>query len=73
MDTHYLKRDFSYSIEENCYTPVCSLEHVYYLCDEGLKKGKRFTGAMHGMYAYLPKEMMPDENTPVYACFESYI
>ena len=29
-----------------------TLENVYYLCDEGLKKGKRFTGAMVGMYAY---------------------
>ncbi|WP_242839071.1 hypothetical protein [Butyrivibrio sp. MC2021] len=28
------------------------LDNVYYLCDEGLKKGKRFTGAMMGMYAY---------------------
>ena len=28
------------------------LDNVYYLCDEGLKKGKRFTGAMIGMYAY---------------------
>lgn len=26
------------------------LENVYYLCDEGLKMGKRFTGAMVGMY-----------------------
>lgn len=36
-------------------TEVCrgiKLEHVYYLCDEGLSRGKRFTGAMVGMYAY---------------------
>lgn len=25
---------------------------VYYLCDEGIKMGKRFTGALVGMYAY---------------------
>lgn len=31
---------------------TAALENVYYLCDEGLKKGKRFTGAMVGMYAY---------------------
>ncbi|MCR5107548.1 MAG: family 43 glycosylhydrolase [Lachnospiraceae bacterium] len=29
-----------------------TLENVYYLCDEGIKKGKRFTGAMVGLYAY---------------------
>ena len=80
IDTHYLKRDFSYSIGESSLIHICSLDNVYYLCDEGLKKGKRFTGAMHGMYAYLPNkseeissDMLPDENTPVYACFESYI
>lgn len=28
-----------------------TLERVTYLCDEGLKKGKRFTGAMVGVYA----------------------
>ena len=28
------------------------LENVNYLCDEGLQKGKRFTGAMFGIYAY---------------------
>ena len=80
IDTHYLKRDFSYSVGESSLTHICSLDNVYYLCDEGLKKGKRFTGAMHGMYAYLPNksedissDMLPDKDTPVYACFESYM
>ena len=31
---------------------IISLDNVYYLCDEGIRKGKRFTGAMIGMYAY---------------------
>ncbi len=34
------------------YTHFATLENVYYLCDEGLDRGKRFTGAMVGMYAY---------------------
>ncbi|MBR1770803.1 MAG: family 43 glycosylhydrolase [Lachnospiraceae bacterium] len=37
---------------ERQFTESAALENVYYLCDEGLKKGKRFTGAMVGMYAY---------------------
>ena len=54
MDTDYLSRTLSYS-----YYPgnevmqlFTTLENVYYLCDEGLRKGKRFTGAMVGMYVY---------------------
>ena len=31
---------------------VSELPHVYYLCDEGIRMGKRFTGAMVGMYGY---------------------
>lgn len=37
---------------ERPFMESAALENVYYLCDEGLKKGKRFTGAMVGMYAY---------------------
>lgn len=29
-----------------------TLSNVYYLCDEGLKRGKRFTGAMLGVYVH---------------------
>ena len=29
-----------------------TLGNVYYLCDEGFDRGKRFTGAMLGIYAY---------------------
>ena len=28
---------------------VSELPRVYYLCDEGIRMGKRFTGAMVGM------------------------
>lgn len=34
------------------YIHFTTLKNVNYLCDEGLKKGKRFTGALVGMYAY---------------------
>ena len=66
------------SENDTSFTHVCTLENVYYLCDEGLKKGKRFTGAMHGMYAYLPSRNaagsteLPDDEQPVYAWFISY-
>lgn len=57
--TDGLRRSFYYSTDENIcdkidddMKPAGSLDNVYYLCDEGLKKGKRFTGAMVGLYAY---------------------
>ena len=31
---------------------AAKLSNVYYLCDEGISFGKRFTGAMVGMYGY---------------------
>lgn len=52
VETDYLKRSFSYKIGENAWQPYKTLENVYYLCDEGVHMGKRFTGAMMGMYAY---------------------
>ncbi len=54
MKTDHLIRELSYSYatESDEYTDFVTLENVYYLCDEGLKKGKRFTGAMVGMFAY---------------------
>jgi xylan 1,4-beta-xylosidase len=54
MDTSYLVRKLSYSYMtvDSGDILFCVLNNVYYLCDEGLKKGKRFTGAMVGMYAY---------------------
>lgn len=52
VETSYLRRAFSFSYDGKNYTRVSILADVYYLCDEGLKKGKRFTGAMLGMYAF---------------------
>lgn len=66
VETDYLKRSFSYALDEGDYRHACTLENVFYLCDEGIKKGKRFTGAMVGMYAYLPEEQ------PVYAAFTEF-
>lgn len=50
--THYLRREFYYSLDGENYTSFTVLNNVYYLCDEGIQMGKRFTGAMIGMYAY---------------------
>lgn len=52
IKTDYLKREFYYSLDGESYTCLTILKDVYYLCDEGLSKGKRFTGAMVGMYAF---------------------
>ena len=60
INTDCLQRRFSMVIGEGLTEETlldeCLLEHVYYLCDEGIKMGKRFTGAMVGMYAYAGKE-----------------
>ena len=53
IDTNNLRRTFSYSYNDKDYNKVVTLDNVYYLCDEGICKGKRFTGAMIGMYATL--------------------
>ena len=50
IDTSYLKRKFSYALEGS-FVELGTLENVNYLCDEGYHKGKRFTGAMMGIYA----------------------
>lgn len=53
MRTDYLKRELSYALsEEGGEIPFTTLHNVNYLCDEGLIKGKRFTGALVGMYAF---------------------
>lgn len=51
VDTDNLVRRFVYGTEEK-ETLAAELDNVYYLCDEGIRMGKRFTGAMVGMYAY---------------------
>ena len=52
VQTHYLKRKFSYKIDDGEWVVYKTLENVYYICDEGVQMGKRFTGAMIGMYAF---------------------
>jgi len=54
-DTKGLERTFSYrqcETTEGKFIPVGTLPNVYYLCDEGIRRGKRFTGAMIGVYAH---------------------
>ena len=54
-DTKGLERTFSYrqcEASEDKFIPVGTLLNVYYLCDEGIKRGKRFTGAMIGVYVH---------------------
>lgn len=52
IETEYLTRRFYYSFDGIKYKLAGTLDNVFYLCDEGIKKGKRFTGAMVGMYAH---------------------
>lgn len=52
VETNKLQRSFFYRINGGERKTVAELQNVYYLCDEGLKKGKRFTGAMVGLFAY---------------------
>lgn len=54
--TKYLEREFFYSMDGKNFQSLGALENVYYLCDEGIKKGKRFTGAMVGLYAHSGNE-----------------
>lgn len=65
IKTDYLQRRFSYCMEEEEKT-AAELMNVYYLCDEGIRMGKRFTGAMVGMYAYAGKQ-------PFFAEFENFV
>ncbi len=56
MQTRGLQRSLCYADAAGASEPMnlCRfgiLNPVYYLCDEGLSKGKRFTGAMFGFYA----------------------
>jgi len=55
VETDYLNRTFSYrnvTKGEQEFIQSGEVPNVYYLCDEGLRKGKRFTGAMIGVYVY---------------------
>lgn len=55
MNTVDFRRTLGYSINGENYVFI-TLSKVDYLCDEGLSKGKRFTGALVGMYAYGGKD-----------------
>ena len=66
ISTKGLKRTFYYSLDGNNYNEIYTAENVYYLCSQAITKGKRFTGAMIGMYAYSGKE------SDIYAPFESF-
>ena len=59
---NYLRRELLVSFDGNSYKSVLILNNVNYLCDEGLKKGKRFTGAMVGMYAFAGKNIQQESN-----------
>lgn len=53
VDTKYLARSFSYKLPgDKEFRVSTALNNVFYLCDEGIRMGKRFTGAMIGVYVY---------------------
>ncbi len=58
VDTSYLTRCFSYILNDNKEEMFYNIDKVDYLCDEGYHKGKRFTGAMSGLYAYAGEEKL---------------
>lgn len=52
VKTSGLERTFYAGVDSGEKEEIAALKNVYYLCDEGLKRGKRFTGAMLGVFAY---------------------
>lgn len=62
VETKYLNRRFYYK-ENGTEITVAKLPNVYYLCDEGIRMGKRFTGAMVGMYGYAGENPLYTEFT----------
>ncbi|MGN1180514.1 MAG: family 43 glycosylhydrolase [Suilimivivens sp.] len=62
VETKYLNRRFYYK-ENGTEITVAELPNVYYLCDEGIRMGKRFTGAMVGMYGYAGENPLYTEFT----------
>lgn len=66
VETDKLSRTFSYSTDGENYVTLGTVENLYYLCSQAINKGKRFTGAMIGMYAYSGKD------NEFYAPFESF-
>lgn len=66
VETRYLRRQFYYGKIGKERKNVTELSNVYYLCDEGISMGKRFTGAMVGMYGYAGKQ-------PLFVEFDTFI
>ena len=56
VDTDGLKRVFSLRTEQGAELYSLKLDHVYYLCDEGIQMGKWFTGAVFGAAAFGTKQ-----------------
>lgn len=56
VETHGLQRRFTLSSKDGFMLYTITLDNVYYLCDEGIKLGKRFTGATFGVAAYGPSQ-----------------
>lgn len=67
VNTQGLKREFLFSFDGENYISCAYIPNVYYLCDEGINKGKRFTGAMIGMFSY--SENCPDNTYVKYENF----
>ena len=65
VETEGLRRRFSYCVPGSSWQEQTVLDNVYYLCDEGLKRGKRFTGALVGVFAYAGE-------LPFTACFREF-
>ena len=62
-ETKGLERTFSYKQSNAAeFTVLGTLPNVTYLCDEGIKRGKRFTGAMIGVYAHGEGARVPVRN-----------
>lgn len=52
VETRGLCRTFFCKVDDSGEKRIAGLPEVYYLCDEGYPKGKRFTGALTGVFAY---------------------
>ena len=65
VETRYLRRQFYYGKIGKERKNITELSNVYYLCDEGISMGKRFTGAMVGMYGYAG-------DNPLFVEFETF-
>ena len=66
VKTEYLRRLFTFCVEGQEETAATELPDVFYLCDEGIRRGKRFTGAMTGIYAVAGEQKL-------YADFSHFI